>query len=415
MSYQEFLRRALTIFVLGIFFLGLWELRNIFIVLFLASLIALVLSIPVSRLQALGLRRPVAVGITLLGAVGALIAFFAWILPTLVLETAELVEQTPDVVTDLSDDYTEWRADQSQTLRGVMPDLDLNRLERDLTEDGERPFDTADVTSAAVLLLGNAGAALLNFSTTLVFVVVVTMFLLLDPMDYIRGGLYLIPQRHHPRALEILLQLRLTLTTWMTALSISMSITALLVWLILGVIIGVENSLAIAVIAAVSTIIPNIGVLIPIVPIVIFMLSAGQVNRLPIALAAYVAIQQVEGNIITPVLVRRELRIPAALIFTFQLIAAFLFGAFGIVLAVPLLATIITLVRELYVYDTLGLRDVDIHLEREGMDRMTLVRQTENKVPFITTVTVTDVDGIKPVSFEDTLPGLSRRRQANEE
>jgi hypothetical protein len=90
--------------------------------------------------------------------------------------------------------------------------------------------------------------------------------------------------------------------------------------------------------------------------------------------------------VLTPSIVKRELNIPAALIFIFQLIAAALFGFFGILLAVPLLATTITLVRELYVYDILGQRGVSVELENtsEGGLRLVTAKPDGGNIKIVT-------------------------------
>ena len=70
----------------------------------------------------------------------------------------------------------------------------------------------------------------------------------------------------------------------------------------------------------------------------------------------YLLIQLLESNVLTPMVVKQQLSIPAAGMLMFQLVAALAFGFLGVLLAVPILAVIITLVRELYSYDALGLR-----------------------------------------------------------
>ena len=59
------------------------------------------------------------------------------------------------------------------------------------------------------------------------------------------------------------------------------------------------------------------------------------------------AIQLVESNFVTPLVVKHQLDIPVAGILVFQIIAGVLFGLLGVLLAVPLLATLIVIVREL--------------------------------------------------------------------
>ncbi len=102
--------------------------------------------------------------------------------------------------------------------------------------------------------------------------------------------------------------------------------------------------------------IPNIGAFLAIIPILIFGLASTTPERILIWLIVYLLIQLAESNVITPSVVKNQLHIPAGAMMVFQLIATVIFGALGLLLAVPLFAVIIVLVRELYSYDILGLR-----------------------------------------------------------
>jgi hypothetical protein len=134
------------------------------------------------------------------------------------------------------------------------------------------------------------------------------------------------------------------------------------------------------VIAGLMTIVPNIGAIVPVIPITIFTL-ADDPAKLPFVLLTYLGIQQLESNVLTPTIVRRQMDIPAAAIFLFQLIAGTLFGFFGVLLAVPLLSTLITLVRETYVYDSLNQRGVSVDLEYSEAGGIRLITMTPTEEP----------------------------------
>lgn len=362
MTYTEFVKRVVTIFAIAILCVVLWRVRQILMLAFLSSIIAISLTIPVGRLQKLGLRRTPSILLTLAAALVVIVLFFAWFLPVTAVQMADLVDQFPDAFEDARAAYTDWYNRQDDTLRAVLLNPDGRDLDRFLNE-------AAEIGASAAATLGNAVASVAG---NLAIVIIVAVFLLLEPKDYARGAISLIPPAYRPRALEVMVQLRITVTTWMTALTFSISISMFLVWLVIGIILGVPNGLALGVIAGFSTIIPNIGSLIPLVPITIFTL-ADEPRKLPFVLPAYLAIQLLESNVLTPSIVKRQLSIPAALVLLFQLIAATLFGFFGVLLAVPLLAITITLVRELYIHDILGLRGVSVDIETREDGALRLV------------------------------------------
>ena len=66
-----------------------------------------------------------------------------------------------------------------------------------------------------------------------------------------------------------------------------------------------------------------------------------------IATVVYLAIQLIESNVFTPLVIKSKLDIPVAGILIFQIVAGFMFGLLGVLLAVPLLATITVIVQEL--------------------------------------------------------------------
>lgn len=353
MSDISFARRVVIVFGIGILTLGLWQLRNIILMIVLAVIIAVSLDMPTTRLRRLGVRNALALFLSVAVVFTVIFAFLAWIMPTLVVEMADVFSEFPNAYESVREQYGEWHSNQPDFVQEIMPTLDFNN------EDVHHLVN--ELTAFAPPLAAEIGNALAQSIANLGIIIVVAIFLLLEPKNYVIGLITLIPERYRDRSLEILIELRLTVTTWMTALTFSITMTTLLVWIVLGWILGVPNALALGVIAGASTIIPNIGAIIPLIPITIFTL-ADDPAKLPLVIPAYLVIQLTESNILTPSIVKRELNIPAAAVLLFQLIAAYLFGFFGVLLAVPMLALIITLVRELYVYDTLGMRDVSIDI-----------------------------------------------------
>jgi predicted PurR-regulated permease PerM len=68
----------------------------------------------------------------------------------------------------------------------------------------------------------------------------------------------------------------------------------------------------------------------------------------------YVVAQSLEGYVLTPLVQRRAVEMPPALLILFQVLAGLLLGALGVVLAAPLLAVALVAIKMLYVEDVLG-------------------------------------------------------------
>jgi predicted PurR-regulated permease PerM len=215
-------------------------------------------------------------------------------------------------------------------------------------------------------------------------VIVIAIFFLSDPLSYVQISLHLTPAPYHARLLRIWSELYLTLTQWIKTQFLSVSITISLVWLVLGLFLGVPYAPIIAVFAGVATFIPYVGAFLPLIPIFVFTMATDP-SLLRWAIPAYLAIQLLESNVITPMLIREKLQLPSGGVLLFQLVATALFGGLGLLLAAPLLLVLVVLVREIYSYDILGLRSEKIEIAVDAAGRMYLgqsrQRETEPEPP----------------------------------
>jgi predicted PurR-regulated permease PerM len=125
-------------------------------------------------------------------------------------------------------------------------------------------------------------------------------------------------------------------------------LTGLGLWLI-----GVPSALALGLLAGVLEFIPLAGPVLAAIPALLLALTVG-VDTALWAGGLMLLIQQIEGNLIQPLVQRYAVQLPPAL-FLFALIGfAAMFGAIGIVLAAPLTVVVYVLNKRLYVQDALG-------------------------------------------------------------
>ena len=102
-----------------------------------------------------------------------------------------------------------------------------------------------------------------------------------------------------------------------------------------------------------SAFIPILGPIIASVP-VLLMAAAEGTSTLILVGFIYLGIQQLEGNVITPMVHRVRIALPPVLILGVQLVLAQLVGFVGILMAMPLVAAGMVAVQMLYVEDVLG-------------------------------------------------------------
>jgi len=137
------------------------------------------------------------------------------------------------------------------------------------------------------------------------------------------------------------------LSAWLGAQLAAMASVGLLTWIGL-MLLGVKLSAVLALITALLTFIPVLGPVLAAVPALLLALADSPALAIQVALL-YVAVQAVEGNLITPVLQARAVDMPPALLLLMQLILGTLFGLLGLIIAAPLTAVGIAVGRDTYV------------------------------------------------------------------
>lgn len=194
-------------------------------------------------------------------------------------------------------------------------------------------------TSAVAATFGAVG--------NLALIGIIGLFLALDPTTYARGLRALFPPAKRSRADEVMLEVSRTLRGWLLAQFLSMSVigalTAAGLWLL-----GLPLAVALGLIAALLTFIPNLGPIMAAAPAVLLGLADSPVLALWVGLL-YIGVQIIEGNVATPLIQQHTIALPPALTIAAQLLLGVLFGLLGLALAVPLTAAAITLTRMLYV------------------------------------------------------------------
>jgi predicted PurR-regulated permease PerM len=383
MSTYTFLKRLMIVGIAVILLLSLWYLRSIWILGFAAVVIAVGISIPAQWLQQHGLpRNPSRLLATLV--VGLLVIFLIlWIVPAIISETGIALAELPRMGQEIGQHYETWRAG-SDLLTRLLPPLSIVSLHQTgdaAFSDTLRRLFTTGFSFTPILEGMGAFASLL---ANVALVIFIAIFFLSDPQSYVRISLLLTPAACHDRLLYIWNELYRTLTHWIKTQFLSVSITVSLVWLVLGLFLGVPYAPIIAVFSGVATFIPTLGAFLPLIPIFIFTMAADP-SLMLWAIPAYLAIQLLESNVLTPMLIREELQLPSGGVLLFQLVGAALFGALGLLLAVPLLLVLVVLVREIYSYDILGLRSKKIEIVVDAAGRMYLgqsrLRETEQEPP----------------------------------
>jgi Predicted permease len=112
--------------------------------------------------------------------------------------------------------------------------------------------------------------------------------------------------------------------------------------------LGVPLFATLGLIAALCNFVPYIGAIGGSIPAIIVALSQSPQTALWVALL-FIAVQTLEGNLISPLISRRTVDLPPVLTLFSQTVLGTLFGPLGLVLATPITAATLLLVRMVYV------------------------------------------------------------------
>ncbi|MCF6157294.1 MAG: AI-2E family transporter [wastewater metagenome] len=191
-----------------------------------------------------------------------------------------------------------------------------------------------------------------GFFADVIIILIVGLFLSINPSSYIKGLVKLVPIRKREHAHEVLTNIESTLFWWLIGKIMSMTIIGILIGTGLSL-LGIPLSLALGFIAGLLSFIPNIGPILSAIPAVLLALTQSPMKALYVVLL-FVGIQAMESYLITPYIEKHTVSMPLALVIVGQVLMGTLLGGLGLVFATPLVAALIVLVKMLYVRDILG-------------------------------------------------------------
>lgn len=221
----------------------------------------------------------------------------------------------------------------------------LGRLDEDETYVGTVVAEIGNFFRGIVPYLFTGIRFLIHFGSVLVMGV----YLALRPALYREGLIALAPPVHRELVRDILADLGATLRAWIVGQLFTMVALGVLTWIGLTL-LGVPYALAFGVFTALVAIVPFFGAAASTLLPLLFVLSQGQTITALLVLLVGVVIQLVESNIISPMVMERKVRLPPVLTLLSVLIMAHLMELIGLLVAVPVLATVMVIVRRIYVH-----------------------------------------------------------------
>ena len=311
---------------------ALWLVRHVLGLVFISVFLAVALGPAVDFFQRrLRLNRTVAILSTYLSLLLAVVAIGFLIVPPIVEQTAKFVENVPEYVADLRDNDTIREFDEKYEVTPT--------LEREAEKLPARFGDAASTLQDLVL-----GAV--NAVITILTVLVMTFFLLLDGQRLFEWAVRELGPTRGPRVRAIGETVYRSVGGYVIgnmAISVIAGVSTYLVLTILAVPFAVP----LAVVMAFLDLIPLIGASIAGAAIAVVAGLGGDFPQDLIVWAVFfVVYQQIENNLLQPLIYRRTVALHPLLVIVAILLGAALLGIFGALLAIPIAGTIQIVVKD---------------------------------------------------------------------
>ena len=319
-----------------------YQIAVVVLVLLLTMLFSVIISAPVDYLEHRGMSRGLGTLVVFGGLVlGIWIAGIA-LAPTIADQAVQLWETFPALLENAQD-----HAGQLREALGLGSSFGLGSLN---VVDSARNF----LSGGALTTVANVGAGVASVISYLVVIVIATIYAVARPEPLVNGFVALFPAGRRQEVRRILRELYETVQRWFVGQLASMLLIGVLSTVALYL-IGVPFALLLGIFSGLISFIPFVGPLISVIPPLLLALIGTPIDALWVVLA-YAAIQTIESYLIQPLIMSRAVSLHPAVVMFALLIMGTLFGFVGVLIAVPLVAAIAVLLRELWIerMDSLG-------------------------------------------------------------
>jgi predicted PurR-regulated permease PerM len=317
---------------------------DVLIIIFLSIILAVYLDAVSGLLQRrLGVPRTVGLTAAVALTLGGLVGVVFLIAPAVTSQVQDLIANLPKFLTELD-----------QSINRLFRSIPV--LRRGATE-GAGPGLLATSLNELVGVLRGAVVPYLKGGIELIIevisVFVMALYLARNPSTYVEGVVALVPPERRRLARVILYDLKLTLHAWVVGQLIAMSLLAVLTTLGLWL-LDIPYFLAFGVFAGVAAIVPFFGTLFSTLIPALFALGVAGVGKAIAVTLLGIGVHLIEANFVAPVVMERQVNLPPVITIAGVLLIGKLFGLTGLIVAVPILAFVMVLIRHILMGEVYG-------------------------------------------------------------
>jgi predicted PurR-regulated permease PerM len=356
---------GLVVFFISLYVL--WQIKQLLLLLFTAIVLATSLNILVKTFQQRGLKRFSAVLLSMLFLIFVTVGCVWIVVPPFIDQFQDLGKLIPQGIEKLNVwiDLLSERLDPR--IINLLPDTE--ELNRQI-----QPFFNQFLGGGLTVFYNSLGVLL-----GILLLFTITLMLLADPDAYRRGFKRLFPAFYRRRVEEILDLCGEGLEGWLVAILFNMVVIAILSFTGL-LLLGIPLALSQAMLAGVMTFIPNLGPTLSVIsPMAIALIEAPW--KALAVLVLYIIIQQIESNVLTPIVMAQQVALLPAITLLSQIFFATFFGFLGLFLSLPLTVVAQIWFKEVIVKDILDNWDYSFagHKGENSLDQGLLAKKIERE------------------------------------
>ncbi|RDC53748.1 AI-2E family transporter [Acinetobacter sp. RIT592] len=341
------LRRILILAGIALILWVLYLLKPVVVPFVAAFLIAYLFSPLVNVLHRIGLARWLSISIVFIG-IGIVVTLVMWYLVPLVWQQLMYARDSiPAGIHWINYTFLPWLSDSFNL---VPMEIDTDQISSVVMDYVQTNY-SADSIQAMLLKLAQSGLNFIQIGGTIVLIPIIAFYFLLDWDRMLDSLRRLIPRPYEKTTLTIVSECHSVLGAFVKG--------QFLVMVLLGVVyavglqlIGLEIGLIIGMIAGLCSIIPYLGFAVGIIAAVIATFFQFGIDWWQLVLVGIVFMvgQAVEGYILQPFLLGDKIGLsPVAVVFA-VLAGAQLAGFLGMLIALPVAAVIVVLLRHIREY-----------------------------------------------------------------
>ena len=311
-------------------------LANVITYIFAAIFLALGLDPLVSALERFKFPRPLAVLTVVAGLLGLLGVLIWTLVPTLITESTRFLETAPQLIQDITQLPFVVKLDNQ--LGGTISSA-LSNVGVFLADSSNWPTMVGGVVQV--------GINLFNGAFGFIIVLVLTVFFVAS-LESIKTSLSkLVPKSKRARYLKISDQVAKSVGRYVIGQVSIAALNATFAFLVMSV-LGLQFALVLAFVVFVLAIIPLVGSVTGAVLVVLVALAVNPTSALVLAIY-YLIYLQLEAYLISPRIMKVAVSVPAPIVVIAALSGGALLGVLGALVAIPFAASVIFIVREIFI------------------------------------------------------------------